>query len=54
MERARALRFIPPLKGEGAERSEAGGVYEARNFTPHPARYARHPPPSGEGLGVCG
>jgi hypothetical protein len=44
---------IPPLKGEGAERSEAGGVeYFTRKLNrPHPAaRYARvHPPPAGEG-----
>jgi ribosomal protein L11 methyltransferase len=37
---------IPPLKGEGrSERSEdRGGVKQRRN-DPHPARFARHPPP---------
>jgi len=37
---------IPPLKGEGrSERSEDwGGVFSKRN-DPHPARFARHPPP---------
>jgi len=38
---------IPPLKGERRfERSEdRGGVMQRKN-DPHPARYARHPPPS--------
>jgi ribosomal protein L11 methyltransferase len=37
---------IPPLKGEGrSERSEdRGGVIQGKN-APHPARFARHPPP---------
>jgi ribosomal protein L11 methyltransferase len=47
-------RPIPPLKGEGAdaglEPAEAGGVFGRPRFVPHPARYARHLPPLGEGL----
>jgi ribosomal protein L11 methyltransferase len=47
--RRKRTRPIPPLKGEGAERSEAGGVIGTPTFVPHPARCARHPPPLGEG-----
>ena len=49
----RAL-LIPPLKGEGGRREAAAGwgdpCFPDSFFAPHPARCARHPPPSGEGL----
>src|SRR5205823_15004192 len=41
--------FHPSPEGEGAERSEAGGVYQD---VPHPAAFGVHPPPSGEGFGI--
>jgi hypothetical protein len=43
-------RLIPPLKGEGADPGpwpgKAGGVMTRSALIPHPARYARHPPPT--------
>jgi putative ABC transport system substrate-binding protein len=47
----RAL-LIPPLKGEGRREAPGwGDSHRAGLFLgPHPARSARHPPPSGEGL----
>ncbi|MFL5068028.1 MAG: 50S ribosomal protein L11 methyltransferase [Xanthobacteraceae bacterium] len=50
--RRKRTRLIPPLKGEGAERSEAGGVNGKAGLTLRPAPYARHPPPLGEGLAI--
>jgi hypothetical protein len=40
---------IPLLKGEGAAKRRVRGV-KKHLFTPHPARCASHPLPSGEGF----